>query len=89
MIYRNDTIYSKKHRIKNNLKKHIFNDKQNFRLNTKNSNELTMYKILSNNLKKTLYLKKLFRRNFLNKYHLNYKHLKFSKLLNVIKIKNS
>ena len=34
------------------------------------------------------YLKKVFRWNFLNKYHSNYEHLKFSKLLYVIGIKN-
>ena len=47
--------------LKKKLKKYIFDDRQNFRLDTKNSNELTLYKILSNNIKKLLYLKKLFR----------------------------
>ena len=46
---------------KENLKKHIFDDKQNFRLDTKNLNESTLYKILSNNMKKILYLKKFYR----------------------------
>ena len=46
--------------LKENLKKHIFNDKQSFRLDTKNSNKSTLYKDLSNNMKQILYLKKLF-----------------------------
>ena len=61
MIYRDDKIYSKKHRMKNFLKKLIFDDKQNFRFDTKNSNKSTLYIILSNNMKKFSYLKKLFR----------------------------
>ena len=46
---------------KENLKKHILDDKQNFRFDTKSSNESTLYRILSKNMKKILYLKKLFR----------------------------
>ena len=74
--------------FKKKLKKHILDDRQNFRFNKKNSNKSTLYKILSNNMKEISYFEKLFCWNFLNKYHSNYKHLKFSKLLNVIKIKN-
>ena len=69
------------------LKKHIFNDRKNFRLNTENSNESILYKFLSNNIKETSYFEKLFRWNFLNKYHSDYKHLKFLNLLNIIKIR--
>ena len=57
----------KKIKSKKNLKKHIFDNRQNFRLDTKNSNESTLYKILSNNMKEISYLKKLFLWNFLNK----------------------
>ena len=77
----------KKIESEENSKKHILDDKQNFRFDTKNSNELTWCRILSTNIKKIAYLKKLFRWNFLNKYHLNYEHLKILKLLNVINIK--
>ena len=73
---------------KKNLKKHIFNDKQNLWLVTKNSNKSTLYKFLSNNMKEISYWKKLFCWNFLNKYHFGYEHLKFLKLLNVIRIKD-
>ena len=46
---------------KKNFKKYIFDDRKNFRHNAKNSNKSTCYKILSNNMKKVLYFKKLFR----------------------------
>ena len=59
MIYYDNRIYSKKHEIKFLLKKHIFDEKQNFRFDTKNSNESTLYKILSNNMKKISYLNKI------------------------------
>ena len=46
---------------KKNLKKHVLDDRQNFRFDTKNSNESTLYKILSNNIKEISYFEKLFR----------------------------
>ena len=64
---------------KKNLKKHGLDDKQSFRLDTKNSNESTLYRVLSNNMKKISYFEKLFRWNFSNIYYLNYEHLKFLK----------
>ena len=40
---------------KKNSKRHIFDDKQNFRFDTKNSSISTLYRILSNNIKKISY----------------------------------
>ena len=37
--------------LKKNLKKHKFDDKQNFRFDTEDSNKSTLYRILLNNIK--------------------------------------
>ena len=47
--------------LEENLKKHIFDNRHNFGLDTKDTNESTLYKILSNNIKEISYLEKLFR----------------------------
>ena len=45
--------------LKKYLKKYIFKNKQNFRINTKNLNKVILFQILLNNIKKVSYLKKL------------------------------